>query len=60
MKNFDLNACGVQEMNSLEIVNANGGQLVEFALYAFEEYCSNFGTIFGDYMSACAGGTYNN
>lgn len=47
-------------MNSLEIVNANGGQLVEFALYAFKEYCNNFGTIFGDYMSACAGGTYSN
>jgi len=25
MKNFDLNACGVQEMNAAEVAEVNGG-----------------------------------
>ena len=27
MKNFDLNACGVQEMNAAEVAEVNGGFL---------------------------------
>ena len=26
MKNFDLNACGVQEMNAAEVMDVNGGR----------------------------------
>ncbi len=28
MKNFDLNACGVQEMNAAEVAEVNGGFLL--------------------------------
>ncbi len=32
MKNFDLNACGVQEMNVTEIAEVNGGGLLDYVL----------------------------
>lgn len=50
MRNFDLNACGVQEMNAVEMKQTNGGDKVEYiwvntnnGLVYFGVACANAG-----------------
>ena len=37
MKNFDLNACGVQEMNAAEMSKVEGGDLMELLQAMWDE-----------------------
>ena len=52
MKNFDLNACGVQEMNAAEVAEVNGG---------FNDYMDvNLNNHHGSYGGGSTGGSKNN